>query len=132
MTYTKLIHRDTKYCQAIKSALKVYGHATNKEILDSLRMQYGSLSATTVHRATARLAERGEIGIAPVTNDGAMRYDFNYLPHDHFLCLSCDKLHDVAMVGRIKDIVEKSIAGCEISGPLLVSGVCKSCNHNRD
>lgn len=127
MTNSNLIYRETKYCKAIKAELKGIKHATNKELLDLLRSQYNNLSATTVHRATTRLANRGEIGIAPTTNDGSMRYDYNSTPHDHFLCLSCDKLRDVSMGDQIKPLVEKAFDGCSISGPLLVSGVCTDC-----
>jgi Fur family transcriptional regulator, peroxide stress response regulator len=98
--------RQTKYCEAIREILSRFSHATNNELLTELKKTYPQLSATTVHRATARLAGRDEISPAPAGLDGAMRYDANTKPHDHFMCTVCD---------------------CRISGRLTISGVCKRC-----
>lgn len=119
--------RQTKYCQAIEHALKIHGHATNAEILEYLRKTFPTLSATTVHRATTRLAERGVIAAAPVANDGSMRYDANTKPHDHFQCHKCDLLRDTSVKDKIIPILEQSINGCSVSGQLTISGICKKC-----
>lgn len=119
--------RRTKYCQAIEDILSSLGHATNAELLDELRMTYQNVSATTVHRATARLARRGTIGTAPVKQDGSMRYDANIIPHDHFQCSVCGLLHDTDIKDKIVPILEASIDGCSISGQLTISGTCKQC-----
>jgi Fe2+ or Zn2+ uptake regulation protein len=119
--------RQTKYCDALKNTLALYGHATNSELLRELRKSFPELSATTVHRATSRLAERGDIGIAPASKDGSMRYDTNTAPHDHFKCSSCDLLRDTNVKDRVTPILEASIGDCQISGRLTISGVCKQC-----
>jgi Fur family peroxide stress response transcriptional regulator len=121
------LQRQTKYCQAIEHSLKIHGHATNAELLESLRETFPALSATTVHRATARLAARGDIAIAPASNDGSMRYDANIMPHDHFQCQNCDLLRDTNVKDKIVPILEQSINGCSISGQLTISGICKTC-----
>jgi len=119
--------RQTKYCNAIKKSLTIKGHATNNDLLFELRKTFPELSATTVHRATARLASRGEICTAPATKDGAMRYDANTEPHDHFLCSNCDLLRDTDVKDKITPILENTIGDCQISGRLTISGVCKDC-----
>lgn len=119
--------RQTKYCIAIENALAELGHATNNQLLDVLREDYPELSATTVHRATARLAVRGKIGTAPPDKDGAMRYDAYTVPHDHFLCGSCGMLRDTDIKGAVVPILENAIEGCSISGRLTISGTCKRC-----
>lgn len=119
--------RQTKYCRAIEATLSVLGHATNAEILDTLRKTYPDLSATTVHRATARLASRGSIAIAPTQRDGSMQYDTNNSPHDHFQCSVCGLLRDTSIKEKIIPLLEKSIDGCHISGPLTIAGTCKAC-----
>ena len=119
--------RQTKYCNAIKRILLTKGHFTNNELLIELRKSFPELSATTVHRATARLASRGEIGIAPTTKDGSMRYDPNIKPHDHFLCNTCDTLRDTDVKDKITPVLESSIGDCQISGRLTISGTCKNC-----
>jgi Fur family peroxide stress response transcriptional regulator len=119
--------RQTRYCNAIRSTLAVYGHATNNQLLRELRISFPELSATTVHRATSRLAERGEIGIAPGGKDGSMRYDGNSEPHDHFQCSSCDLLCDTDVKAKLTPILESTIGDCQISGRLTISGICKKC-----
>jgi Fur family peroxide stress response transcriptional regulator len=131
MSSTTIIPRQTKYCQAIEQVLPTMGHATNAELLDALRYKFPTLSATTVHRATTRLAARGIIGIAPSTPDGAMRYDANTRPHDHFLCSSCGLLRDADVKQEVTPILEAAIGDCRISGRLTVSGLCKTCMEDK-
>lgn len=104
------------------------GHATNAEIHAHMRERFPTVSMTTIHRATARLAERGELGIAPPDKQGAMRYDAKTSPHDHFMCESCGMLRDAELSSAIKPIIEREIGDhCSISGNLTVSGTCKKC-----
>jgi Fe2+ or Zn2+ uptake regulation protein len=127
MNQSVTIHRQTKYCQAVERALSQLGHATNSELLSELRKDYPDLSATTVHRVTTRLAERGAISVAPAKVDGSMRYDSNTSEHDHFMCSSCGILRDTDIRDKILNTIESSIDGCHISGRLTIGGVCKLC-----
>lgn len=119
--------RRTKYCHAIEASLARLGHATNARLLDELRRAFPDISATTVHRATARLAQRGTIGIGPFTSDGAMQYDHNISPHDHFQCSICGMLRDTNIKDKIIPMLEDSISDCQISGQLTINGICKDC-----
>ena len=119
--------RQTKYCNAIEAALARLGHATNAELLVALQQTFPGLSATTVHRATARLAARGAIATAPATLEGSMRYDTNTQPHDHFHCSVCDMVRDTDVKDKVIPILQSSIGGCHISGRLTISGVCNTC-----
>jgi Fe2+ or Zn2+ uptake regulation protein len=124
---TDVQSRQTKYCEAIEHALRIKGHATNSELLKLLRKSFPELSATTIHRATARLASRGVIGIAPPTVEGSMRYDANPKTHDHFLCSGCGVLKDAQFRDKVTPIIKEEIDGCEISGQITISGLCKGC-----
>lgn len=119
--------RQTKYCDAIRKAIATLRHATNLELLEALRMTYPDLSATTVHRLTARLVERGELQFAPPTTDGAMRFDVNTTKHDHFMCRHCGKLRDATFPDTTLRDIEGQFEGCTISGPITISGICKNC-----
>ena len=119
--------RQTKYCLQIEEIVKQMGHASNAEILAALHVVYPDVSATTVHRATSRLAGRGELAIAPSDLSGSMRYDANLHPHDHFLCSHCGILRDVDVAEHIKPLLEDAIEGCSISGRVTISGTCKQC-----
>jgi|SRR5665647_1680973 len=127
MPESAIKQRQSKYCDAIEQALKLSGHATNAQILQVISATFPDVSATTVHRATTRLAERGAIGVAPHTQDGSMRYDSNTAPHDHFMCSTCGTIRDANVVDKVVPIIEQSIAGCSISGRLTISGICNKC-----
>ena len=127
MTNKIATERQTKYCQAIEHELLSVGHATNAELLLILRKSFPDLSATTIHRATTRLATRGVIAIAPSTCDGSMRYDANIIPHDHFQCSLCGKLRDANIKDQVIPILEAVIGDCNISGQLTINGTCKKC-----
>lgn len=119
--------RQTKYCVQIEGIVKKLGHASNAQILTELHALYPDVSATTVHRATARLASRGELGVAPVDSGGAMRYDANTTPHDHFLCVHCGLLRDVDIANQLAPLLENALEDCSVSGRITISGTCKSC-----
>lgn len=131
MSNAIIIQRQSKYCQAIKDMLDSLGHATNNELLMELHKTYPDLSATTVHRATVRLASRGTIAVAPPSNDRSMRYDTNVAPHDHFHCTSCGMLRDTNVKDKVAPIIESSIGDCHISGRLTISGICNQCNKEK-
>lgn len=119
--------RTSKYSLAIKEIIKQLGHTTNVELLDAAHVLFPDLSATTVHRITARLAERGVIAIAPNTHDGAMRYDANTTPHDHFMCTNCEGLRDIDIKDDVIGLLESAIDDCHISGRLTINGKCNKC-----
>lgn len=119
--------RQTKYCLQIQQVVQELGHASNAEILTKLQQKYPDVSATTVHRAAARLAGRGDIGVAPADLSGAMRYDANTTPHDHFMCSHCGVLRDVHIAERVTPLLEEALEGCTISGRITIAGICKRC-----
>lgn len=125
---TTTVDRTTRYVTAVREVLNKMGHASNTEILDNVKELYPSVSATTIHRVTARLLERGEIRLAPTKKDNAMRFDGNATPHDHFMCTICEQLRDTVFDQSIRRQIEKLISdGCSISGDLTVTGICKNC-----
>jgi Fur family transcriptional regulator, peroxide stress response regulator len=107
--------------------MRSIGHATNLELLSALQKTYPSLSATTVHRITTRLVQRGELQLAPATPDGAMRFDSNLTAHDHFLCRRCGILKDTVILPRVLATIEQQFDDCHISGPVTITGLCKQC-----
>lgn len=121
--------RTTKYMTAVRDCMNRMGHATNTELLDELRAEFPDLSATTVHRITARMVDRGELRLAPSGRDNVMRFDANLAPHDHFMCEHCGLLRDAQLRDILGSMVEKAIGdGCSISGSLTVSGTCRACH----
>lgn len=120
--------RTTKYTTAVRAIITALGHATNNEIHTTLLTRFPDVSATTVHRITSRLLERGELQLAPTGRENMLRYDNNTQPHDHFMCEKCGLLRDAQLGDRIRPYIEEAIGSdCSISGSLTVTGICKKC-----
>ena len=98
--------RVTKYVTAVQAYMQQASHATNAQILAYLQQTYPELSATTVHRITTRMVERGQLAFAPAGKDQAARFDANTAPHDHFQCGGCDRLRDVALPAMVFDAMK--------------------------
>lgn len=123
---TKLT-RKTKYHKEIINNLTLLKHATNSELLLSLRLLYPDLSPTTVHRVTSRLSSNGNISLAPLSIDGSIRYDINTKQHDHLHCLTCDCLQDIDIKDKLINILNDSKNKCSFSGRLIINVKCKKC-----
>jgi Fur family transcriptional regulator, peroxide stress response regulator len=119
--------RTTKYSVAVTKYLADHGHATNTELVYELRKFWPDLSATTVHRVTSRLAEQGQIGIAPKDSNGNLRYDANTKLHHHFYCACCDVLRDIELDKELLNKIEVNLGGCTLNGQLLINGACDKC-----
>lgn len=122
--------RQTKYATAVLEVLYSLKHATNLVLLQRVQRVYPEVSATTIHRVTARLKERGVIGCAPKPTNGSERYDSNPKPHHHFMCVSCGRLCDLestdeakVVINQLKNLNEE----CALAGSLTLGGVCRRC-----
>ncbi len=119
--------RDTKYSKEILSTMSSLGHATNTQLLVSLRQTYPDVSATTVHRVTARLLERQQVLEAPADEHGSMRYDKTVEPHDHFICQGCGGIRNIDIAAYLLPQVSQALGGCKITGRLVIYGSCEKC-----
>lgn len=70
------------------------GHPTADVIWDRVRERMSTVSLRTVYQALNDLVELGEVQTVDVGN-GAVRFDPNLAAHDHFVCRSCERVHDV-------------------------------------
>ena len=122
--------RQTKYVSAVIDALSTLGHATNLELQREVQKTHPEVSATTIHRVTARLKERGSISCAPKPTNGSERYDITPAPHHHFMCVACSRICDVPETPEALAVIEqlKELSGqCAIAGTLTMRGICKQC-----
>lgn len=119
--------RQTKYTTAVKDAVTTLGHATNQDIREYLVGRGHTVSATTVHRVTARLHQNKDIGLGPSAQDGSMRYDAKAELHDHFVCDGCDQIRDVEISHVVKPMLREQLDGCRIGGNVALHGMCKVC-----
>lgn len=122
--------RQTKYAIAVLETLRLYKHATNLELLQNVQNAYPEVSATTIHRVSARLKDNGSIGCAPKPTNGAQRYDINPKPHHHFMCVQCSRICDVPETAEARAVINqlKELSGeCALAGTLTMRGICKRC-----
>ncbi len=122
--------RQTKYCRAVHEALRRLDIATNADILLHVRKEFPAVSATTVHRVTARLCAAGDIGCAPPAKNGAVRYDTYPGENAYFSCSDCYRVKRLDG-GRLADMLKSQLEGCSVSGQLIVSGICKICKEKK-
>lgn len=122
-----MLERNTKYTTAVQAFLAQNSHATNAEILSHLKNIYPEVSATTVHRITTRMRERNEIAEAPVSYGNAARFDSNLQPHDHFQCLTCDRLRDITLPASVIESLQEIMGDCKLTGHLTIQGTCAQC-----
>ena len=127
---TAVSSRQTKYVSAVTEALRVLRHATNLELQQEVQKIHPEVSATTIHRVTARLKERGVISCAPKPTNGSERYDITPTPHHHFMCVTCSRICDVPETQEAAMVIHqlKELSGeCAIAGTLTMRGICKRC-----
>jgi Fur family peroxide stress response transcriptional regulator len=119
--------RNSKYASLVMHSLRDFGHATNAQLADDLRRSYPHLSDTTVHRITQRFLEDGEVQLAPHAVDGAMVFDTNTTPHDHFECSYCGGLQDITLPKNLRVEIRQTIGKCKLNGSLKITGECCDC-----
>ena len=69
-------------------------HPTAAVVYQRVRRRLPHVSLATVYRNLRRLAAEGFL--AERTDAGGLRFDGNTGPHDHFTCLACGRIYDVA------------------------------------
>ncbi|OYX42413.1 hypothetical protein B7Y94_03465 [Candidatus Saccharibacteria bacterium 32-49-12] len=130
-----LVSRQTKSTTTVYNALVEIGHATNAQIQARVQVDYPDISATTIHRITARLKDRGLIGCAPKSLNGSERYDANPSAHHHFMCTVCGDVCDLPNGESTHQAVEnlrQLSADCALAGTLTLKGVCRDCNYKEE
>lgn len=119
--------RSTKYMRTVRDYLALRGHASNIEILGHVQQSFPQVSATTIHRVTSRMIERGEAGLGPITIEKTLRLDASAAPHDHFQCLQCDCVRDIQLDPSILKNLRSQLGDCKFSGNLTIQGICANC-----
>jgi Fur family peroxide stress response transcriptional regulator len=120
--------RTTKYTQAVREYMSRVGHATNLDIQRELQKTYPELSATTIHRITARLYEQKLLQLVPFEPGGSMHYDANLGLHDHFYCTRCKTIKDLTIPRDIFESLGTIAEGNIITERLAIMGTCSQCS----
>lgn len=106
-----------------------YIHPTAEWVYQKLKNEYPDLSLGTVYRNLTRFKEDGTIRSLGVIN-GQEHFDGELNAHDHFLCVECGQILDLARPA----FLEESIEHLEKTGnlvvrsyDLLLRGTCPAC-----
>ena len=104
-------------------------HPTAEWVYQELKNEYPDLSLGTVNRNLTRFKEDGTIRSLGVIN-GQEHFDGELNAHDHFLCVECGQILDLARPA----FLEESIEHLEKTGnlvvrsyDLLLRGTCPAC-----
>lgn len=96
-------------------------HPTADEIFTGLKVQYPSLSKTTVYNTLHALVSSKrvmEVNIEP----GIARFDGDTEPHAHFRCLKCNMIYDIDLL-EMSFPEEFDISGVQVN----LTGCCPQC-----
>ena len=117
--------RATPQRRAILAALESdRGHLTAEEVYERARVALPELARATVYNT---LEEFLRVGLVQALGrPGAVRYEANVDPHQHFRCLACERVYDVYPpgddwhgLGRQGFVVERS--------QTVFEGTCPDC-----
>lgn len=112
--------------RTVLEALARLQHATNLELHAALTSQLPELSLTSLHRITARLLERGEIGAVPTDARQAV-LDIHPETHDHFVCTHCGGIVDVTLPESTLDAIQEQLGTHLAEDGLVIRGRCAQC-----
>ena len=103
-------------------------HPTADMIYSDIRKIYPHISLGTVYRNLALLSELGEIQKL-TASDGAVRFDGNAAPHNHFTCRKCGAVLDLEVdgLGPVKNYVPKNFNGVIEDYSIHFYGLCGTC-----
>jgi Fur family peroxide stress response transcriptional regulator len=118
--------RITPQTKAVLECVHKCGHATNRQILNDVKIIFPNLSATTVHRITLRLVNCGMLAKGPEI-EGSMTIDSNLKSHDHFICNNCEGLKDINLTTDLRRSLQAQTELSILPSSLLIYGDCASC-----
>jgi Fe2+ or Zn2+ uptake regulation protein len=106
----------------------VGGHRSADELVVELRRAGYPHARTTVYNALEDLARAGLVHAAPVTA-GALRYEPDGSPHQHFVCRRCGLIQNVEPLVDPADRGLPAVDGAEIDAiDVVYRGLCGDCS----
>ena len=110
------------------------GHPSATQLYEKLRVQFPSISLSTIYKTLALLKDKGEVLEIDLPDDN--RYDGNKpFPHPHLICIRCNRIMDGEDVPALLTI-NQQIAdkyGFQVqSQQLIFYGVCSECQSSSD
>lgn len=107
-------------------------HPTADVVYQNVRKEFPHISLGTVYRNLTFLVEHGEAITVPA-DDGAVHFDGNTSPHQHFHCTICKSIYDLfipenRMGADYTNYIKDNCKAGDITGCVAVFyGECNSC-----
>jgi Fe2+ or Zn2+ uptake regulation protein len=101
-------------------------HPTIDEIYSALSPEMPTLSKTTVYNTLSLFLEKGAVKMLTI-DEKNVRYDIETMPHGHFICKECGKVHDVFGIAPASFTLPQSSDYKIDSVEISYSGVCNGC-----
>lgn len=109
-------------------------HPSAEEVHRMLMCERSDISLSTVYRNLALFKKEGIIQCV-ATVDGTERFDYNTIPHIHFICRECNAvidLDEMEIPHRLTEDAEKFSGGKVEQCNLSFVGVCGGCVKEKD
>ena len=104
-------------------------HPSAEMVYSRLKSEIPDLSLGTVYRNLSMFKPQGTIMSLGAVN-GVERFDYNTVPHVHFMCNTCDNVLDLPNMEVPEQLIQtatKETGGQVDACQLSFTGVCKEC-----
>lgn len=103
-------------------------HPTADALYLAIREEFPNISLGTVYRNLNLLVELGEI-MSFSCGDGSEHFDYNTMPHYHFVCKTCGAVMDLPenIVRDTSELLSEPVSGRVDSHTVFFYGECECC-----
>ena len=124
-------HKRSKKRDIVLDVLKsTKGHPSAQWVYLEARKFAPDISLGTVYRNLGMFKDEGTISSVGVV-DGEERYDFNVMPHTHFVCVQCKKVIDIDDKNIcVNDKIEQHYGVKVESRAVVYNGLCCECSES--
>ena len=105
-------------------------HPSAESVYEIASKQMPGISLRTIYQTLGELVEMGELQLVDV-GIGATRFDPNTGDHHHFVCDSCQAIHDVDILAAPKMSLRSGGDFAVDEVGVVFRGRCNRCNHKK-
>ena len=129
------IRKYSRKREAILDCLRhTKSHPSADWVYSQLKPDYPDLSLATVYRNLAMFKRDGVI-ISVGTVNGLERFDYNTLPHAHFVCSRCAAVIDVDEIQLPQSLcrqAEQQLDAQVTGSSICFTGLCSQCKNQKN
>lgn len=109
-------------------------HPSAEVVYMHVKEDFPNISLGTVYRNLTQLADTGTIARLRFGELGIDHFDADTSPHEHFVCLHCNRVIDLDMgdISFIDEEAAKNFDGMIQGHNIYFCGLCKDCLQNQE